>query len=353
MKALSRSGTQPLAFELPESLQAREPPEARRPPQPRDGVKLLVARRADGGIEHARFRDLPRLLEPGDLLVVNASATLPAAIQARRADGAPARVHFSTRAPGLDGRWRVIELRTPDGSRPLRSSTGEQLELPGGAALQLALPYASGARLMLARFEGREPLEDYLASHGQPIRYGYVPTAWPLEHYQNVYAATPGSAEMPSAGRPITPELIARLTGSGVVLAPITLHAGVSSPEAHEPPFPEQYEVPQATARLVNATRSGGGRVIAVGTTVVRSLETAAGEDGTVEPSSGWTSVVIGAARPVRAVDGLITGWHEPEASHLQMLEAIAGQELLARSYQAALEHGYLWHEFGDSQLVV
>jgi S-adenosylmethionine:tRNA ribosyltransferase-isomerase len=192
-----------------------------------------------------------------------------------------------------------------------------------------------------------------LAAHGRPIRYGYVPRPWPLEAYQSAFATEPGSAEMPSAGRPLTAELVTRLVAAGVHVAPITLHTGVSSPERHEAPYPERYRVPEATARLVNATRYWRGRVIAVGTTVVRALETVAGDDGTVDAGTGWTSLVVTPERGLRAVDGLLTGWHEPQASHLLMLEAVAGPELLERSYAAALERGYLWHEFGDSHLIV
>jgi S-adenosylmethionine:tRNA ribosyltransferase-isomerase len=202
---------------------------------------------------------------------------------------------------------------------------------------------------MLARYRGPGTLEEYLAEHGEPIRYGYAAGCWPLEAYQTVYAREPGSSEMPSAGRPFTPELLTALVAVGVSVAPITLHCGVSSPERHEPPFPEWFEVPGDTAARVSAA----SRVIAVGTTVVRALETVAREDGSVRPGSGWTNLVIGPQRPPRAVHGLITGWHEPQASHLQMLEALAGPDLLARSYRAALAHGYLWHEFGDSHLIL
>ncbi len=344
-----------LAFELPAALEAREPIEARG--GARDAVKLMVATHATGAIEHRCFRDLPAVLEPGDLLVVNVSATLPAAVRARRADGAAALVHFSTRAPSLDERWRVVELRSADGARPARARAGETVALDGGEAeLELVAPYASGARLLLARFDGPEPVEEFLMRRGEPIRYGYVCGRWPLAAYQNVYATIPGSAEMPSAGRPFTTELITRLMATGVLLAPITLHTGVSSLERHEPPFPEQYEVPESTARLVAATRRWGGRVIAVGTTVVRALETAAVDDGgtwTVQPGAGWTGLVITPEREMRIVDGLITGWHEPEASHLQMLEALAGEPLLEQCYAEALDHGYLWHEFGDSHLLL
>jgi S-adenosylmethionine:tRNA ribosyltransferase-isomerase len=340
-----------LAFELPSALEAREPPEARG--LARDSVRLLAASRSEGRIVHSRFSRLPDLLAAGDLLVVNVSATLPAAVPATREDGSPVRVHFATRAPRLDDSWRVVEIRSADGSLPVGGHTGEQLELEGVASLQLVAPYASGARLMLARFRGPGTVEGYLARHGAPIRYGYVRESWPLSAYQNVYATTPGSAEMPSAGRPFTPELLTRLVAGGVAIAPITLHTGVSSPERHEPPFPEQFVVPASTAGLVQAAKGWGGRVIAVGTTVVRALETAAGRDQTVRASEGWTGLVVTPERGLRVVDGLITGWHEPDASHLQLLEAIAGPELLERSYQAALERGYLWHEFGDSHLLL
>jgi S-adenosylmethionine:tRNA ribosyltransferase-isomerase len=254
-------------------------------------------------------------------------------------------VHFATRAPRLDPTWRVVELRSADGARPSPGQAGERLRLRGGAELELVAPYATSERLMLAHFHGPSTVEDHLAAHGEPIRYGYAPRRWPLSAYQTVYALAPGSAEMPSAGRPFTAELITALAARGIGIAPVTLHCGVSSPERHEPPFPERFEVPEATAARVHETRARGGRVIAVGTTVVRALESAG--------RSGWTKVVIGPDRPPRLVDGLITGWHEPAASHLRLLEAVAGPDLLARSYRAALGHGYLWHEFGDSHLIL
>jgi S-adenosylmethionine:tRNA ribosyltransferase-isomerase len=328
-----------LAFELPDALEAREPPEARG--LPRDGVRLLVAERARGRLRHQTFADLATLLTPGDVLVVNVSKTLPAAVPARREDGSKARVHFSTRAPRLDPSWRVVELRSADGSRPARGRTGENLKLRGGASLELIAPYASGARLMLGRVD--VPLEEYLETHGEPIRYRYIERSWPLSAYQNVYATTPGSAEMPSAGSPFTTELITRLVANGITVAPITLHCGVSSPEHHETPFPEQFEVPEATAHAIK-----NRRVIAVGTTVVRALETTRGEAG-----AGWTNLIVTPENAPTIVDGLITGWHEPEASHLMLLEAIAGKELLAHSYDQALQHEYLWHEFGDSHLIL
>jgi S-adenosylmethionine:tRNA ribosyltransferase-isomerase len=223
----------------------------------------------------------------------------------------------------------------------------------GGATARLEAPYLSGPRLWAARLQLPEPLMAYLARHGAPIRYRYVPDAHPLADYQTAYAIEPGSAEMPSAGRPLTAAVLTALVAKGVSVAPLVLHTGVSSPERGERPYPERYRVPPSTARLVEATRRWGGRVIAVGTTVVRALETVAGADGTIAAGEGWTALVVTPDRGVRAVDGLITGWHEPEASHLDILHAVAGHRLIERSYAAALQAGYLWHEFGDLHLIL
>jgi len=343
-----------LAFELPTCLEATEPPEQRG--LARDEVRLMVARRSFQDVEHARFRDLPELLEPGDLVVVNVSATVPAAVPATLPGGAPAQLRFATAAPDLElhGSWWIVELRSEDGTRPHAGArAGERVTLPDATEVELVAPYAGGTRLWLARVDGAGPLREYLARHGHPIRYRYVSHEWPLDVYQTVFATEPGSAEMPSAGRPFTAELVTRLVAKGVNVAPITLHTGVSSLERGEAPYPERYTVPDATARLVNATRWWGGRVIAVGTTVVRALETVADLDGAVSAGEGWTRLVVTPERGIHAIDGLITGWHEPEASHLRLLEAAAGPELLERSYAAALGDGYLWHEFGDSHLIL
>jgi S-adenosylmethionine:tRNA ribosyltransferase-isomerase len=335
------------AIERPVRLEAHEPPEARG--VGRDDVAMLVARRQDLELVHARFRELPRFLSAGDLLVVNISATLPAALDARLGER---RVELWLSTPAPDGTW-LVELRTRDRAAYPRPPVGVRLDLFGGGHVQLLARFAGSERLSVARFELDEPLQDYLRRHGRPVRYGYVPERWPLDAYQTVFALEPGSAEMPSAGRPFTAELVTQLVSSGILVSPVTLHAGVSSPEHGEPPFPERFRVPPATARLVNAVRGWNGRVIAVGTTVVRALETVAAADGTVSEGQGWTSVVITPERGLRAVDGLLTGWHESESSHLALLETAAGGELLDRSYQAALEHGYLWHEFGDLHLIL
>lgn len=329
-----------------------EPAEASRPPEAhglsRDGVRLMVA--SSSRLLHATFAALPELLIPGDLLVVNTSRTLPAALPARRDDGEALTLNLSTPVPHeLRGRW-VVELRRPEtGARDGRA--GERLSLPAGGRAELAAPYL-GTRLWIAALSLPEPLFDYLEHHGRPIRYPHLEGEWPLALHQTVYATEPGSAEMPSAGRPFTPELIARLVARGIDVAPVVLHTGVSSLESEEAPYPERYRVPAWTAERVNLAHRVGGRVIAVGTTVVRAVESAAGEDGRVSGGAGWTELVIGAERGVRAIDGIVTGFHDRDSSHLQMLEAIAGRELLERAYRAAAGAGYLRHEFGDLLLI-
>jgi S-adenosylmethionine:tRNA ribosyltransferase-isomerase len=330
----------------PEPAEASRPPEARG--LSRDGVRLLVA--SPSRLLHASFTALPELLVPGDLLVVNTSRTLPAALPARRAGREELTLNLSTPVPHeLRGRW-VVELRRSEGGvRDGRA--GERLALPAGGLAELVEPYL-GTRLWVAVLSLPEPLLDYLEHNGRPIGYRHLDGEWPLELHQTVYATEPGSAEMPSAGRPFTPELIARLVARGIDVAPLVLHTGVSSLESDEAPYPERYRVPDWTAERVNLARRLGGRVLAVGTTVVRALESAVGEDGRLRPAAGWTELVIGPGHAVRAVDGVLTGFHDRDSSHLRMLEAIAGPKLLERAYRAAAGAGYLRHEFGDLLLI-
>ncbi|MER6696137.1 S-adenosylmethionine:tRNA ribosyltransferase-isomerase [Streptomyces fimicarius] len=463
------------ALRVPDGLSARVPAEQRG--AGRDDVRLLVSR--GRAVSHRAFRELPGELRAGDVLVVNTSMTLPAAVNGR-VGGERVVVHFSTR--GADGRW-AVELRAPGaagvtGPRP-GGPAGAVVRLPGGRTLVVEEPLgpASGARLWWARVpepmsmslsgpqsgpqsvaqsvagaesmpgpertrpvprpewrptsvpkrdpmpesrseaesaqglvpglvreseaaeeaarpmrgpvpdadpmrglvreseaekEAARPMRgpvpdsvpEFLRRYGRPIRYGYTERDQPLSAYQTVFAAPSpdgsGSAEMPSAARPFTAALVAELVRRGVLFAPLSLHTGVASAEAHEPPYPERFSVPPATAWLVNAVRAArggdrttGGRVIAVGTTAVRALESAAGADGLVRPVAGWTDLVVTPRRGVRVVDGLLTGLHEPRASHLLMLEAVAGREALRLGYEAALQERYLWHEFGDVHLLL
>lgn len=335
-------------FVLPRAAEATAPPEARG--LSRDAVRLLVAR--PDGVTSRAFHDLPELLSPGDLVVVNTSATVPAAVDGRLR-GRTRPVHVSGALD--DGSW-AVEVRQPDASGPdLDVSAGDHLALRGGLVLRLVAawpdPAAQRSRLWRAVPSSPTPPAAYLAAHGRPVAYAYLSGRFPLGDFQTVFADEPGSAEMASAGRPFTAELVVRLAVRGIAVAPVVLHAGVSSPELHEPPLPERFRVPATTAALVGATRAAGGRVVAVGTTVTRALESAAEDDGTVRAASGWTDLVLGPHRPARVVTGLVTGLHAPEASHLLLLEAVAGPELVRRAYEAALAEHYLWHEFGDSSL--
>jgi S-adenosylmethionine:tRNA ribosyltransferase-isomerase len=364
-------------FELPAHLEATEPPEARG--LKRDQVRLLVSDLDRDAIEHARFRELPRFLDAGDLLIVNTSGTLNAAVAATTRDGEPFELHLSTRLPG--GFWSA-ELRRPGpvASLPYRDGRpGMELRLPAGGSATLLAPYpvvsavhdGVSSRLWMAVLRVPQPVDAYLDRHGVPIRYSYVTEPWPAEMYQTIFATERGSAEMPSAARPFTPDLVTRLVSAGVQIAPILLHTGVASLEDHEAPYEEFYRVSPQTAARVNAVHESGGRVVAVGTTVVRALETVTDRSGVTHPGEGWTSLVISPELTLRSVNSMITGLHEPRATHLAMLErvvsaalhdpwrgapvsaAICGPCHLARAYQEARSAGYLWHEFGDSHLIL
>lgn len=346
-----------LNFILPAELEASEPPEARG--LARDEVRLLVSYRSEQRVVHGQFRQLTDVLEPGDLLVINTSGTLNAALPATRADGTQLELHLSTHLPA--DLW-VVELRLQAEKQPYRDGkAGDVLRLPAGGEVSLLAPYlddrqcaAQGpTRLWIAILNLPSPLLPYLEQYGFPIRYSYVKDRWPLSYYQTVYATEPGSAEMPSAGRAFTPELITQLIAHGIVIAPLLLHTGVASLEEHEAPYAEFYRVPAETARLINMTRAAGKRVIAVGTTVVRALETVTDEQAITHPGEGWTRVIITPQRGIRAIDALLTGLHEPYSTHLMMLEALAGREHLKLTYAEALRAGYLWHEFGDLHLIL
>jgi S-adenosylmethionine:tRNA ribosyltransferase-isomerase len=350
-----------LDFELADQLEASEPPEARG--MRRDQVRLMVSRFPGEHIEHACFSDLAEFLEAGDVLAINTSGTMNAALPATGAGGISYELHLSTHLPG--DLW-VVELRWPvnKGTISFYSAvTGERFSLPGGAEATLLLPYrseqrspgsdGSPVRLWLSHLQTPEPIESYLERYGFPIRYSYVRRGWPLEYYQTVYATQRGSAEMPSAGRAFTNEMITRLVTKGVQIAPLILHTGVASLEEGELPYEEYYRVPSQTARLVNQAHRDGQRVIAVGTTSVRALETVTDASGEIHPGEGWTDLVISPERGIRLVDGLLTGFHEPKSSHLAMLAALAGYEHLKLTYAEAIARGYLWHEFGDLHLLL
>jgi S-adenosylmethionine:tRNA ribosyltransferase-isomerase len=345
-----------LDFVLPPKLEAHEPPELRG--SGRDDVRMIVSDRETGEVIETRFRELPNFLRAGDLLVLNTSGTLPAALTAVRANGDEIALHWSTSLPaGLS----VIEPRPSpyplpqagEGAAEQRVRADEVLTLPGGAKATLLMPYRDSKRLWIAQLDLPSGIVDYLHRWGRPIRYPYVSTPFPIDAYQTVYAGREGSAEMPSAGRPFTKRMLACLRARGVGIARLVLHTGVASLEAHEKPYEEWYEVPNRTAKRIRETQARGGRVIAVGTTVVRALESSVDEFGDVIASRGWTDIVITPERGVRVVDGLLTGLHEPRASHLALLEAVGGRKVIEKAYETALQNEYLWHEFGDLHLIV
>jgi len=353
-----------LKFDLPTRSVATAPAEERG--VARDGVRMLVA--TPDGVAHRRALDLPEVLRPGDLVVINDSRTMPASLDGITPDGERIEVHLSTVVPAsglapadalaaLSSEW-VVELRKPaaSGSQPSYvDRLGAVVQLPGGGRLRVHSSYPAGrtsARLWQATIGTPRRLEEYLAAFGEPIRYGYVSKPWPIGAYRTVFGKFSGSAEMPSAARPFTWRLMRRLAERGVQVESITLHCGVSSLESGDPPYAEWFSVPDRTARAIALAHRDGRRVIAVGTTVVRALESAV-DEGAVVSKTGWTDLVITPERGVSTVDGMISGWHEADASHLEMLEAVAGRALLESSYQEALWAGYLWHEFGDIHLIL
>jgi len=399
-------------FVLPPELEAAAPPEMRG--LRRDHVRLLLLDRDTGAVRHHRFDELPLLLKPGDLVVVNDSRTLPASLLGRTSSGSALEVRLAARAaggvrgtpggcpggsggvrgtpggcPGGSGgvrgtpggfrggsgdgeeRWAALPLGVPaDGGDPALVPTdarpaapplppGERLVFVGGLTATVLGRHAEAPPLVWLAFDADgERLAEALHRAGRPVRYAYVPQPWPLHHYQTLFAAAPGSAEMASAGRPFTVQTVRALRDRGIGLATISLHAGLSTygDPAVDRRFvpPEAYGVPEATAAAVDRCRTTGGRVVAVGTTVVRALETAAAAGtGEVRAGAGVTRLRIGPGHRLLAVDGLLSGLHEPEASHLDLLGAFVDPEVLGRAYTAALDAGYLWHEFGDVCLIL
>lgn len=336
-----------LRFERPEGLFARDPPEVRG--HGRDDVRLLVTR--SDGQHHARFEDLPDFLRTGDLLVVNESAAIPASLPAEGRLGS-IRLNLSTRF--RSDLWLAEPRWSPGKPGPLPIESGEDLRT-GSATVRLLAPYPGIPRLWFALAD--RPFDSIIAEHGEPIHYGYT-DLWPMEAYRTLFSRVPGSAEMPSAARPITPRIRERLARARVRIAPILLHAGVSSLEIDsdtveaQSMYPEPFAVSQETSAAVNRTHAAGGRVIAVGTTVVRALESAWAPEG-VRSMAGFTRIFVNPDRGVHAVDGLLTGFHDPVTSHLALLAAFLGVDGVRRAYAEAIRVGYLWHEFGDSHLVL
>jgi len=331
-------------------------------PRARGERRLLLLDRATGSVGDAQLDELPTLVRPGDLFVVNDAATLPASLPARAPSGAPMEVRL-VRARDDGRRWQAVALgagdwRTPTERRPApeRLEAGARIEIAGLPATVTALSRTS-VRLFELRFEN-EADEVWAAIYrrGRPIQYAHVPEPLALWSVQTAYAARPWAAEAPSAGVPLDWSLLSALRARGVGLAAITEGAGLSS--TGDPaidaalPLPERFEVPAATVRAIGEARARGGRVIAVGTSVVRALESAAAS-GELRAASGETDLVIGPGYRPRVADGLFTGLHEPTASHFALLQAFAPRAQLEAAYAHAERGGYLGHEFGDTNLIL
>ena len=358
-----------LQFDLPKTLESAKPTEERG--LPRDGVRLLVSDRTNNKITHTKFNNITRHLQAGDVLVVNTSGTLPAALPIQLPNDNEGRLHLSTKLS--DKEW-LVEIREVMGSKTERTSLNFEdsiLYFPnlpaqpwphgqaGGGKVIIESNYynepsnGNHLRLWKAIFDLPVSVESYLATFGRAIKYLNVHEHYPIEYYQTVFANEMGSSEMPSAGRAFTKGLLLDLVLKGVQIAPVVLHTGVSSLEAHEKPYPEYFKVPAFTASTVNRAKEEGRRIVAIGTTSIRAIESAVNTKGRVVATEGMTDLFITPDRGLKVVNSMLTGFHEPQASHLLMMEALADREHLAMSYTAAIEQGYQWHEFGDLHLIL
>jgi S-adenosylmethionine:tRNA ribosyltransferase-isomerase len=344
-----------LGLELPPELSAKEPPERRG--LLRDQVRLLVVKRLTGEVIHSRFDRLSDFLIPGDLLVFNSSRTIPASLTGWVASD-DLRVEVRLAEHLADDSWLALPLfRAGDQSRPCLRA-GSMIDFGRGLHAEVEGSDSTNSRLYKMRFStGGTELLDLIYRLGKPIRYEYAAAPWDLDFYQNVYSKEPGSAEMPSAGRAFTWKTLLRLGRQGIRIAYLTLHTGLSSYMDDEldrkhPASEEEYFVSDQTAEKVRSAHQTGGRVIAVGTTVVRALESAAEECGHVQPGHRYTRLTIKSGYPLRVTDGLLTGLHEPSASHLDLLSAFLSPKRIRKAYEEAIRLRYLWHEFGDLNLI-
>ncbi|WP_349408278.1 S-adenosylmethionine:tRNA ribosyltransferase-isomerase [Pseudalkalibacillus sp. SCS-8] len=342
----------PIEFHLPTELNAVGPPESMG--GRRDDVKLLILDRKTGGIHHDRFNNIDEHFKPGDLLILNISRTLPASfkVNIRRGNqiiASEVEVRLGQRKSNSVWKVLFIHFTVQKGDEIIFSRILKAVVRSKNKSTPLVTICFS--------LRGKE-LYNQLYLLGEPIRYEYIQHDWPLTAYQTVYGTVPGSVEMVSAGRAFSWELLLRLKKRGVGLATITLHTGLSyygNDQWHVGPADslEEYEVPANTIEAIKETKLRGGKVIAVGTTVVRAVESAVDTQGVPVEKKGWTNLHIDETFSLNVVNGLLTGFHEPKASHLDMLSAFIKPHLLKAAYQKAIDHKYLWHEFGDINLIL
>ncbi|MBV9128830.1 MAG: S-adenosylmethionine:tRNA ribosyltransferase-isomerase [Verrucomicrobia bacterium] len=345
------------AFLLPSALNADRPAERRG--LARDGVRLLVLERNSGYVSHTRFDCIASYLEPGDLLVFNSSRTLPATLVGRY-EGSQTKIELRLAESLPDGSWLALLLPEPGTGAENLFAKPSILDFGEGLHCEVLEQDRHIPRLWKLRFSksGIEFL-DLVYRIGQPIRYRYLSAPWQLRYYQNVYALHPGSAEMPSAGRAFSWRLLLQLRNRGIESASITLHAGLSSYLDDEIDHQhlaseEEYWISEEAADKIRRAKTSGRRIVAIGTTVVRALESAASESGgEVRACHRYTRLRIAARFRLQVVNGLLTGLHEPEASHLDLLAAFVKPESIYAAYSEAIRQRYLWHEFGDLSLIL
>lgn len=339
-------------FEVPDKLVNPKPTEERN--IPRDHVRLLVST-GNGSFLHTLFTNLDRYLRAGDVLVVNTSATVNSALTAELPGGQKGRVHISN---WLRGNECLVEIRAIDGLKTVRWKEGKPgnfFYLPAGSSLKIKKRYYRDSQLLhlwIADVKIAGDSATYMEEYGRPISYR-TDEHYPLSYYQTLFSFHPGSAEMPSAARGFTPELVERLLKNGVIIAPVLLHTGVSSLEENEAPYPEYMEIDPVTVSLVNRAKTHGKRIIAVGTTVIRALESAADNTGRIRTFRGYTDLYINGGYRSKIADGLITGFHEPHASHLHIVRSVAANKHIEAVYKVAIAENYFWHQFGDLHLIL
>jgi len=346
-----------LDFQLPKILECSSPTEVRN--LKRDEVKLMVSERHNDKITHTQFSNIDHFLTKNNVLVVNTSGTINAALKTTLPNNEDGRIHLSTQISKNE--W-IAEIRKVVDNKTVRYTDIEEnqiLSIPNNHHIKIVSPFYDENRnkqhlqLWKISFFGIDNMDEYLNKYGQAIAYSTVDVEYPQSYYQTVFAKEMGSSEMPSAGRAFTPYLIEKLKAKGVKIVPILLHTGVSSLEANEKPYPEYFEVSKETANALNEYTLQGKRIIAVGTTAIRAVESATNKKGKVQAQKGWTNLFITPANGIKIIDGMLTGFHEPKASHLLMMQALATTEHLSICYNQAIENSYKWHEFGDMHLLM
>jgi len=339
--------TSDFAYDLPQELIAQHPVE------PRDSSRLLVYHRDTGAIEHRVFQEITDYLRPGDALVINDTRVIPARLLGNRAGTGGAVELLLLKRLGKDT-WEAL-------AGPGRKARpGDVLEFGGGRLRATILQDTeAGARVVRFQYEG--VFEEALDELGKMPLPPYIHE--PLQdrdRYQTVYAAHDGSAAAPTAGLHFTPELLERVAGRGIDIVPVLLHVGlgtfrpVKAQEVSEHTMhSEEYEVTPNAAARINQARARGGRVVCVGTTTVRTLESVADESGVIRPARGETAIFITPGVPIRAVDALITNFHLPESTLLMLISALMGREQALAAYAEAVRERYRFFSFGDAMLIL